>query len=84
MTYQSGVCDLDHWATASTSGTLNNRQTARPLVKLVEVEERLETPDHFQGTLPQDWAGTKINRTVPSVVFKTMANARCTIRTLPR
>ncbi|GFV47703.1 transposable element Tcb2 transposase [Trichonephila clavipes] len=30
-------------------GTLNNRRSARPLVWLVEGEERLEAPDHLQG-----------------------------------
>ncbi|GFW97054.1 hypothetical protein TNCV_2696761 [Trichonephila clavipes] len=39
-------------------------ETAGPLVRLVEVEEKLEASDHSQGGRPQNWDGTEPNRTV--------------------
>ncbi|GFV85514.1 hypothetical protein TNCV_3773381 [Trichonephila clavipes] len=45
-------------------GTLNSRREASPLVRLVEGEERWETPDHSQVVLPQTLGGTEPNRTV--------------------
>ncbi|GFW67199.1 uncharacterized protein TNCV_4032111 [Trichonephila clavipes] len=40
-------------------GTLNSRRAANPLMRLVEVEERWEAPDHPQCVLPQNWGGTE-------------------------
>ncbi|GFV97033.1 uncharacterized protein TNCV_3526191 [Trichonephila clavipes] len=48
---------LRHW------GTLKGHRAASPLVRLVEGKERWETPAP-QGVLPQNWGGTKLNRTV--------------------
>ncbi|GFU49492.1 hypothetical protein TNCV_1590421 [Trichonephila clavipes] len=42
-------------------GTLNSRQAANPLGKLMEGEERWEAPDHLQGVLPENWGGTEPN-----------------------
>ncbi|GFT30493.1 uncharacterized protein TNCV_2377751 [Trichonephila clavipes] len=36
-------------------GTLNSRRAAKPLVRLVEGEERWEAPDHSHGFLPLNW-----------------------------
>ncbi|GFX79186.1 mariner transposase [Trichonephila clavipes] len=44
--------------------TLRGRRAANPLVRLVEGEERWESPDHPHGVLPQNWDGTEQNRTV--------------------
>ncbi|GFV03666.1 uncharacterized protein TNCV_1876141 [Trichonephila clavipes] len=57
-------------------GTLNNRRASSPLVRLVEEEERWETPDHPQGVLPQNWGETKLNRSVSCMVHKATANDR--------
>ncbi|GFW82453.1 uncharacterized protein TNCV_3819321 [Trichonephila clavipes] len=57
--------------------TLNSRRAASPLVWLVEVEERWETPGHPQGFLPLNWGGTEPNRTVTCMELKATANDRC-------
>ncbi|GFY30123.1 uncharacterized protein TNCV_4074361 [Trichonephila clavipes] len=57
-------------------GTLNSRQAARPLVWLVEGEERWEAPGHPLGFLPLNWGGTEQNRTVTCMVLKAKANDR--------
>ncbi|GFS98594.1 uncharacterized protein TNCV_2987261 [Trichonephila clavipes] len=65
-------------------GTLNSRQATSPLVRLVEGEERWETPDaHFQGVLPLNWDGAELNRTVICMVLKAAANDRRTSSPLP-
>ncbi|GFX67962.1 uncharacterized protein TNCV_2288242 [Trichonephila clavipes] len=57
-------------------GTLNSRRAACPLVRLVEGEERWETPDIHQGLLPQNWGETEQNRSVTCMVLKASANDR--------
>ncbi|GFX55171.1 uncharacterized protein TNCV_1156321 [Trichonephila clavipes] len=57
-------------------GILNSRQATSPLVRLVEVEERWEAPDHSQKVLPQNWGETELNRSVTSMVLKATANDR--------
>ncbi|GFV93637.1 uncharacterized protein TNCV_1989491 [Trichonephila clavipes] len=57
-------------------GILNSRLAASPLVRLVEGEERCETPDHPQGVLPQNWGGNELNRSVTYMVLKATANDR--------
>ncbi|GFY30900.1 uncharacterized protein TNCV_3120601 [Trichonephila clavipes] len=56
--------------------TLNNRLSTSHLVRLVEGEERWETPDHSQGVRPQNWGGTEQNHTVTCMVLKAKANDR--------
>ncbi|GFT00245.1 transposable element Tc1 transposase [Trichonephila clavipes] len=51
-------------------GTLNSRQAAHPLVRLVEGEERWEAPDHFQGVILLNWGETELNRSVACMVLK--------------
>ncbi|GFX73287.1 hypothetical protein TNCV_4206371 [Trichonephila clavipes] len=60
-------------------GTLNSYQVASPLVRLVEGEERWETPDHPQGVCSLSKLGwnTEQNHTVTYMVLKAMANDRC-------
>ncbi|GFY32340.1 hypothetical protein TNCV_3558481 [Trichonephila clavipes] len=53
-------------------GTLNNRQ-APILLRLVEVEEKLEAPDP-SGYFPQIRGGTELNRTLTCMVLKDMTN----------
>ncbi|GFV31819.1 hypothetical protein TNCV_4041521 [Trichonephila clavipes] len=43
--------------------TLSRRRAASPLVMLVEVEERWETPDH-PWVSSRNWGGTEENRTI--------------------
>ncbi|GFX42399.1 uncharacterized protein TNCV_1519631 [Trichonephila clavipes] len=57
-------------------GTLNSRRAARPLVRMVEGEERWEAPNHPQGFLSLNWGGTKQNRTVTCTVLEAKANDR--------
>ncbi|GFU53066.1 uncharacterized protein TNCV_3098501 [Trichonephila clavipes] len=63
-------------------GTLNSRRAANPFVRLVEEEERWETPTLPQGVL-QNWGGTKPNRTVTCMVLKATANDWRTSSPLP-
>ncbi|GFV25039.1 uncharacterized protein TNCV_885051 [Trichonephila clavipes] len=51
-------------------GTLNSREAASPLVKLVEGEEKWEAPDHPQGILSLNWGETELNRSVTRMVLK--------------
>ncbi|GFX90814.1 hypothetical protein TNCV_3166451 [Trichonephila clavipes] len=55
-------------------GTLNSRQAASHLVKLVEEEERWEAPDHSQVVVPQNWREKEQNRTVTCLVLKAKAD----------
>ncbi|GFV68512.1 uncharacterized protein TNCV_3129681 [Trichonephila clavipes] len=57
-------------------GTLNSHRAASPLVRLMEGEEKWETPDHPQGVLPQNCGETKQNRTITCMVLKAKANDR--------
>ncbi|GFV40213.1 uncharacterized protein TNCV_3823131 [Trichonephila clavipes] len=57
-------------------GTLNNRRAASPLMRMVKRKERWDAPDHRQGILPQNWAGTEQNRTVTYMVLESKANDR--------
>ncbi|GFT06956.1 uncharacterized protein TNCV_1415221 [Trichonephila clavipes] len=57
-------------------GTLNSRQAASPLVRLVEGGERWEASDHPQSVLPLNWGGIGRNRTVTCMVLKATANDR--------
>ncbi|GFX63650.1 uncharacterized protein TNCV_2824361 [Trichonephila clavipes] len=54
--------------------TLNRRRAACPFMKLVEGEERWETPAHQQGILPLNWGETELNRSVVCMVLKAMDN----------
>ncbi|GFW22434.1 uncharacterized protein TNCV_1431851 [Trichonephila clavipes] len=62
-------------------GTLNRRQAASSLVRLVEGEERWEATD-YQGVL-LNWGGTELNRTFTCMVLKATANDRRTCNPLP-
>ncbi|GFW05874.1 hypothetical protein TNCV_603461 [Trichonephila clavipes] len=59
--------------------TLNSRRVTSTLVRLLKDKERWEIPDHPQDVIPQNWSGTKSNRTVFCVcmVLKAMTNDRC-------
>ncbi|GFX68062.1 cullin-4A [Trichonephila clavipes] len=57
-------------------GTLNSRRAASPLVRLVEGEERWETPGHPRDVLPQNWGGIEQYRSVTCMVLKSTANDR--------
>ncbi|GFT07038.1 uncharacterized protein TNCV_1415821 [Trichonephila clavipes] len=57
-------------------GTLNSRQAASPLVRMVEGGERWETSDHPQSVFPLNWGGIGRNRTVTCMVLKATANDR--------
>ncbi|GFV59951.1 uncharacterized protein TNCV_922291 [Trichonephila clavipes] len=61
-------------ATRKCSAT--RRRAASPLVRLVEGEERWETPNHPQGVLPLNWGETEPNRFVTCMVLKASANDR--------
>ncbi|GFV95757.1 uncharacterized protein TNCV_1728071 [Trichonephila clavipes] len=62
---------------SKTIGDSDTRRATSPLLRLVEGEERWEALDHLQGILPQNWGGTKQNRTVTCMVPKAKANDRC-------
>ncbi|GFW12035.1 hypothetical protein TNCV_4531001 [Trichonephila clavipes] len=47
-----------------------------PLERLVEGEDKWETPDHLQSVLPQNWGGTEPNRSVACMVLKAKTNDR--------
>ncbi|GFW10975.1 uncharacterized protein TNCV_4459501 [Trichonephila clavipes] len=64
--------------------TLNSRTAARPLVRLVEGEERWEAPGHPQGFLPLNRGGTEQNRSVSCMVLKAKVNNRRKILALSR
>ncbi|GFV09560.1 hypothetical protein TNCV_3159571 [Trichonephila clavipes] len=52
-------------------GTLNSRRAASPFVRLVGGEESGKSGNPPpKGVLPQDWDGSKLNRTVTCVVLK--------------
>ncbi|GFX34570.1 uncharacterized protein TNCV_3658081 [Trichonephila clavipes] len=57
-------------------GTVNSPRAANHLVRLVEGEERWETPDHLQGVLPQNWGEIKRNHSVPCMSLKATDNDR--------
>ncbi|GFV79740.1 hypothetical protein TNCV_1725651 [Trichonephila clavipes] len=57
-------------------GTLNSRQAASPLVRLVERERRWEVSHQPQDVLPRYWGGTEQNRTVNCMLNKAKANDR--------
>ncbi|GFV90051.1 uncharacterized protein TNCV_73321 [Trichonephila clavipes] len=65
-------CILSSWH----EGTLNSRRVSSPLVRLVEGEERCEAPNHCQGVLPQNCAGTEQNSTITCMELKAKANDR--------
>ncbi|GFX06589.1 uncharacterized protein TNCV_3018231 [Trichonephila clavipes] len=46
-------------------GTINSRQAASPLGRLVEGKKRWEASVHSEDVLPKNWNGTEQNRTVP-------------------
>ncbi|GFV53905.1 uncharacterized protein TNCV_166721 [Trichonephila clavipes] len=62
--------------------TLNSRRAARPLVRLVEREDRWESPDHPWGVLPLKWGGIELNRSVTCMVLKATkhTNAKAELR----
>ncbi|GFU64146.1 uncharacterized protein TNCV_3745141 [Trichonephila clavipes] len=57
-------------------GTINSNRAARPLVRLVEREEKREALDPPQSVLFLYWGGTDSNRTVTCMVLKATANDR--------
>ncbi|GFU95119.1 hypothetical protein TNCV_4139031 [Trichonephila clavipes] len=63
--------------------TLNSRQVASPVVRLVEGDEKRPLT-LLQGVRPQTRSGTEINRTVTCMVLKATTNDRCTSSPLPR
>ncbi|GFS71672.1 uncharacterized protein TNCV_4270641 [Trichonephila clavipes] len=56
--------------------TLNSRQAASPLVRLVEGGKRWEAPDPSPSVLPQNWSETELNRSVTCMVLKDTDNDR--------
>ncbi|GFX36855.1 hypothetical protein TNCV_4000171 [Trichonephila clavipes] len=46
-------------------GTLNSRETASPLMSLVEGEESWKAFDNLQDIFPRNWGGTEPNRLPP-------------------
>ncbi|GFT23443.1 uncharacterized protein TNCV_2016981 [Trichonephila clavipes] len=60
--------------------TLNKRQTASPLLKLVEEQERWMAPNHPQVVFRPNWGGTEQNRIVTCMVLKSTANDRPSTR----
>ncbi|GFS96829.1 uncharacterized protein TNCV_4754851 [Trichonephila clavipes] len=64
-------------------GTLNSRRATSLLVRLVEGEERWETPDHPQGALPQNWGGVEPSHTVICMVLKAAENDKSKSSPLP-
>ncbi|GFV88953.1 hypothetical protein TNCV_442181 [Trichonephila clavipes] len=58
--------------------TLNCRRASRPLMRLVEGEDRREAFEQSQGVL-QNWGGNNSNRTVNCMVLRGKANDRRTI-----
>ncbi|GFW96912.1 uncharacterized protein TNCV_2160471 [Trichonephila clavipes] len=69
-------CIVPSWQ----GGILSSRQATSPLVRLNEGGRPLTLP---QGVLPQNWCGTKLNRTVTCMVLKATANDRRISRPLP-
>ncbi|GFX30548.1 uncharacterized protein TNCV_3461991 [Trichonephila clavipes] len=57
-------------------GTLNSRQAASPLMRLVKGEERWEASDHPHSVLPLNWNGIEPNCTVTCMLLKATANDR--------
>ncbi|GFW83580.1 hypothetical protein TNCV_2204291 [Trichonephila clavipes] len=55
-------------------GYPSSRRATRPLVRLMEGEERLEASDHSQGILTQNWKVTERNRTVTCMELKATGN----------
>ncbi|GFV72664.1 uncharacterized protein TNCV_411831 [Trichonephila clavipes] len=64
------------YSALAAGGTLTSRRAASPLVRLVEGEERWETPDHPQGVLPLNWDETELNHSVTCTVLKATDNDR--------
>ncbi|GFY05226.1 uncharacterized protein TNCV_2206721 [Trichonephila clavipes] len=60
---------------------LNSCRAASPLLRLVAGDERLL--DVPKGVLPQNWGGTKLNRTVTCRELKVTANDRRASSPLP-
>ncbi|GFW30111.1 hypothetical protein TNCV_1054221 [Trichonephila clavipes] len=48
----------------------------KPLLRLVEGEEKWEAPDHPQGVVPLNRGGTEQNRSVTRMMLKAKANDR--------
>ncbi|GFV15449.1 hypothetical protein TNCV_4834751 [Trichonephila clavipes] len=59
-------------------GTLNSREAAGLLERVVEWEEMWEASELSQCILPQNWGETEKNRTVTYMVLKATTNNRCT------
>ncbi|GFU84519.1 hypothetical protein TNCV_1818511 [Trichonephila clavipes] len=51
-------------------------RAASPLQRLLEGKERWEASNQPQGRLPQNWGGTKQNRTTICLVLKAKSNHR--------
>ncbi|GFW42287.1 retrovirus-related Pol polyprotein from transposon TNT 1-94 [Trichonephila clavipes] len=63
--------------------TLNSHRAASLLVRLVEGEERWETPDHPQGVLPHNWGRMEPNHTITCMVLKAKTDDRHKTSPLP-
>ncbi|GFW29228.1 uncharacterized protein TNCV_4133011 [Trichonephila clavipes] len=61
---------------STTWGTLNSRQAASHLGRLMDGEERREGPDHPHNVLSQNWGGNEPNCTVTCMVLKAADNDR--------
>ncbi|GFW38456.1 uncharacterized protein TNCV_1333091 [Trichonephila clavipes] len=55
-------------------GTLNSREAASPLVRLMEEEVRWEVSDHLHGVFPQNFCRTDPKRNVTYMVLKAKTN----------
>ncbi|GFW52696.1 hypothetical protein TNCV_2392761 [Trichonephila clavipes] len=63
---------------------LHSCRTASSLMRLVEGEERWESPDHPHDVLPQNWGLIEQNHIVACVVLKATANDRRLYSPLPQ
>ncbi|GFU84711.1 hypothetical protein TNCV_2126521 [Trichonephila clavipes] len=57
-------------------GYLNSHRAASSLMRLVEGEEKWQSPDHPHGILHQYRGGTEPNLSVTCVMLKATANGR--------
>ncbi|GFX61072.1 uncharacterized protein TNCV_4117211 [Trichonephila clavipes] len=63
--------------------TLNSHPAVSLLVRLVEGEERWESPDYPQGVFPHNWGGMEPNHTITCLVLNAKDNDRRKTSPLP-
>ncbi|GFU68829.1 uncharacterized protein TNCV_1548131 [Trichonephila clavipes] len=68
--------DICQCIVSSQHRALNSHRAASSLVRLVEGEEMLNSPDHPQSILTQNEGETELNRPVTCLVLKATANDR--------